>query len=48
MREDLSEYAEKNKDEFIAEAWMEYRNSATPGAVAKKVGEYLVSLLKGR
>ena len=35
---DLSRYALENRNEFIAEAWSEYINSAKPRAFAARVG----------
>jgi hypothetical protein len=34
----LSNYANKNIHEFVAEAWAEYRNNATPRPIAAKIG----------
>ena len=44
LTDSLSEYAEENILEFIAEAWSEYMNNPVPRAVAKKVGERLIKL----
>ena len=46
MWDNLSAYANKNVEEFIAEAWAEYRNNPTPRDTAKKVGERLIELQK--
>jgi SPP1 gp7 family putative phage head morphogenesis protein len=37
----LSEYAMKDKAEFIAEGWAEYRNNPEPRILAKKIGELI-------
>lgn len=39
VRADVSGYAGKNIKEMIAEGWAEYRNSAAPRPMAKKIGE---------
>ena len=46
MRSVLSSYAEKNKREFLAEAWSEYRNSSNPRPVAKTVGSIVEEYMK--
>lgn len=38
MTRELSKYATTNIQEFIAEAWAEYKNNPTPRELAKKVG----------
>lgn len=40
----LSEYAEKNIKEFIAEGWSEYLNNPNPRSVARRIG----SIIEGR
>lgn len=45
---DLSTYAMKNEKEFLAEAFAEYRSSRHPRPLAKLVGEYIDSVLKGK
>jgi hypothetical protein len=37
-------YAKKNLNEFIAEAWCEYTNSAAPRPVAMKIGKRIEEL----
>jgi SPP1 gp7 family putative phage head morphogenesis protein len=41
---ELSMYAKKNLNEFIAEAWCEYTNSAAPRPVAMKIGKRIEEL----
>mgnify|MGYP003631891629 CR=1 FL=1 len=47
-RETLGGYAMKNKAEFIAEAWAEYRNNPKPRATAKKVGDIINARYKAK
>jgi hypothetical protein len=42
----LGKYATRNTDEFMAEAWQEYRNSSSPSKYAKLVGELIDSFFK--
>jgi hypothetical protein len=37
----LSEYGATSSEEFIAEAWAEYRNSKKPRPLAKKIGRIM-------
>ncbi len=46
MSKYLSEYAETNIKEFIAEAWAEYTTSPTPRKLATAVGKIIESKLK--
>ncbi|MFA5336483.1 MAG: phage minor capsid protein [Candidatus Omnitrophota bacterium] len=46
MKDDLSEYAERDLGEFIAESWSEYMNNPTPRPIAQKVAERLLYLGK--
>ena len=48
MAQALSEYANANIKEFIAEAWSEYRNNPIPRSLAKEVGDRIVEIAKGR
>lgn len=41
----LSESADFNSSEFIAEAFTEYITSSSPRKIAKKFGEYLNNIL---
>ena len=41
MTRNLSTYAKKNIQEFIAESWAEYINNPTPRALAKQVGDIM-------
>ena len=41
----LSKYATENIDEFVAEAWAEFKSSPTPRAIAKKVGNLIEKAL---
>ena len=48
MAEALSEYANTNRREFIAEAWAEYRNNPNPRSLAKQVGDRIIEIVRGR
>ena len=48
IKENLSEYAATNSDEFFAEAYSEYLNNPNPRPIAKKVGELLDQEIKTR
>ena len=39
----VSEYALKNHNEFLAEAWSEYRVSDSPREIASAVGKWIES-----
>jgi phage-related protein (TIGR01555 family) len=41
IKKALSEYGASNREEFIAEAWAEYRNSNKPRPLAKKIGRIM-------
>ena len=43
----LSQYANKNKKEFIAEAYAEYLNNPEPRPIAKTVGDIIAERAKG-
>ncbi len=47
MIQALSAYANFDIQEFIAEAWTEYRNNPSPRPVAKQVGDRRLELAKG-
>jgi hypothetical protein len=47
-QEILSAYAKNNVDEFIAEAWMEYRNSVSPRELATRIAKRLILLAGGK
>ena len=42
----LSNYANENIREFIAEAWSEYMNNPEPRSTAREVAERLLALRK--
>ena len=46
IRKELSGYATKNIQEFIAEGFLEYRGSSNPRPIAKSIGERLETLYK--
>ena len=46
MKDVLSDYAKTNEQEFLAEAWSEYRNNPNPRPVAKEVGKIIKSYFK--
>ena len=48
MSQELSEYANANLFEFIAEAWSEYRNNPSPRPLANEVGDRIVEIARGR
>ena len=48
MTSALSTYADTNIEEFIAEAWSEYRNNPYPRTVAKQVGNEIMKYLNPR
>jgi len=41
IKEELSEYAQSNIAEFIAEAWAEYRNNPSPRPIAQSIAELI-------
>jgi hypothetical protein len=43
VEDEVSKYAATKIQEFIAEAWAEYRNNPTPRPAATKIGEIIVS-----
>ena len=45
---EVSEYATKNIDEFIAESWGEYKNNPAPRETAKRVGEIIAARYKAK
>ena len=42
----LSHYARTDREEFVAEAWAEYRNNPTPRLLATEVGKIIESYMK--
>lgn len=48
MSQALSEYANANIKEFIAEAWSEYRNNPSPRSLAKEVGDRIIEIARRR
>ncbi|MBR1486317.1 MAG: hypothetical protein IJ597_03580 [Synergistaceae bacterium] len=42
----LSGYANTNIEEFVAEAWSEYRNNPKPREIAKSVGNEIIKYMK--
>jgi hypothetical protein len=46
VEENLSDYANENFDEFVAEAWLEFRCSPAPREVATAVGEAILKRLE--
>ena len=48
MSDVLSEYADTDIYEFIAEAWSEYMNNPNPRPVAKAVGERMFEIHRGK
>ena len=48
MARGLSEYANENIGEFIAEGWAEYRSSSSPRPLAKAIGDRMMELYSGR
>ncbi|MGL5681677.1 MAG: hypothetical protein ACRDDZ_01315 [Marinifilaceae bacterium] len=46
IKDQLSEYASTNINEFIAEAWSEYLNNPSPRSIAKLIGDYILNQKK--
>ena len=45
-REAASAYATKNIQEFIAEAWAEFKNTSNPRPIAKEIGNLILGFRK--
>ena len=43
MKNEVSQYAAKKIEEFIAESWSEYRNNPSPRPVATKIGGIILN-----
>lgn len=43
----LSRYALTDSKEFVAEAWAEYLNNPAPREISKKIGDLMISKIKG-
>ena len=48
VKENLSEYANANAKEFIAEAWAEFNNNPEPREIARKIGELIERKYKAK